>query len=1588
MSTKASEEESSSHLDESDIPDEFIDDDADKLGYFPGKTITLQMLLGANVLQPGKGAMTIEYLGQKFVGDLLADGKIKSQETETIFCSPSAWAIYCKRIINPDKKSGCGWASVKYKGRKLDAYKAAYYKKQQKERDQKEELPTEDPVEELEEDKTAMEPPPARRNIVSHNTISNRNIMHDSNTLIEAVPFTAIGKMQPFLVTVSTSTLLVMDFHCHLTNYEVCGYLGGTWDINAHNLSITHAFPCRNTRHDRDKAALCELQIQKLMIKKNINLVGWYHSHPRFPVQPTLRDCDAQLDYQIRMRGPTEASYIPCIGFICSPYDDQNSALESNVMSFWVMPPPENRPAEYGRPMLMSYTLVQDETLSEDVKEEMMLTVDYYKQFKRELINFQSLYINDVPYIEKLRKSLTPRFPRDSISGHFWNWIRELLGLEPEEIPEVVIIPDPPPPPPVIPSADHHLHHPDGTKLNDDVTIVSTTPAPQPVVVNLVHSAEESSITTETKNDDDFDGASEMGDSDVISLKDDDGKPTGPSIAVPSLQAQLKRPSGLNMTPSPLSSSLVLPTNLSQTGNNNGGPVTVPQTTATNLSMNSGGAAAGNAGMANNHHLHAVMTQQQPQMLPIGANSLATTNTSSPRDSPITIPSNSASPAKFEMPVRASPSPAKSDTSSCRSRARNSPAPSPGKLSIGDILGNAAGGGSGGGNRGSPTLSSLIGPSGGAGGAGTAGGAGAPGNIHDLYAATFASLGSALPSNLLSQDYAALFGQGAGGQQGGGKQQRGDEYGLSALTALAQVAAASGLSNSQINETLLHSLNRSISSKAGGSGSGSNVATSAASTITSNSSSGGSGMGSGGGANSSASALPPIPNMKEFMQQLEKGNLSLFMQSQYGSPLAGMAGLTSGGPGTSSSAGGAGGTGAGSPSTGKSGRSGKSRSKASQLQQQQQAAAAAAVAAQQQLQQAQQALLQHQSMMEYADFSSKFDQGKLADLMKSPEYSQMLLQQAQALGNLGSEISIIKKPSSGSSKNSSSSKDHSGGQQMGSMGGAGSGGNSSSSSSVSAAASSAKKEAAAASDLITKLRTVFSTDAYLPPVPTTADINLLVEQSQKYPVVQQILNSGNVDDIQVLLKAQSLSNNQLDFAAFLNHTGGSGGSGGTNGNSALGLGGSSTDGQSPSGKSSSSASKALKDGDMAAAAAAAAAMNPYLGVPNLSALFEPIQRMGGGGGGGGGSGGGKSGSKGDKASKAAAAAAAAAAAITNPADMLNSLFTSAVGGGAGGAPPSAADMNALLYSQAVAAAAAAGGKGVPDLNLLFGGANSGVSSPSGASNSPGQGGGTGGSGGGAGGKSSAAAAAAAAASLDYLSMFPNFSAAAAGKMPDMSALFAQDKYEIPDPLSKATLEANNMYLAPSASLLKLHQEAFNSMLMKPPKSSSSSTASSTGKIDTATPPPAPPSSGQQGTGAPLIPSPGARLTPTKSASRESPSLGAGSGGGGGGGAGSNSKYNFSAVDLAVSSVVPLAASSPLGSAAADLSRKSSSQTPPVDMSRSSPAIPGTTTGAGTTSPGGGILPPYKKRMEFASIADLVAAPPAKIPKMSTENLDP
>ncbi|KAL0849265.1 hypothetical protein ABMA28_013594 [Loxostege sticticalis] len=394
----------------------------------PGRGVTLQMLLEEKMLEPGTAAMTIEYLGQKFVGDLQSDGKIKSHETETIFCSPSAWAIHCKRIINPDKRSGCGWASVKYRGKKLDTIKATYLRKKQLQRenmhsDEETEMEVESPPE-----------PPPQRIVMKHNTVPNRMMQHDANMLIEAVSFSSVGKVQPFLVSVTSNACLVLDIHCHLKKEEVYGYLAGTWDLNSHNLLITHTFPCLINKNDTRPRVLVELEIQMEIEKLGLTLLGWYHSHPTNPAMPSLRDCDNQLEYQIKMRGPSEISYIPCIGVICSPYNPESPVLESSLTFFWVMPPPEQRPTEYPRPLLLQYNMIHDSHLSTHAMEQIKKSIKYYSNFADDtFVQFKDNFKPDISYLDKLKCTLTAKFPREQSDGLLWHFIRDELGCSSEQ---------------------------------------------------------------------------------------------------------------------------------------------------------------------------------------------------------------------------------------------------------------------------------------------------------------------------------------------------------------------------------------------------------------------------------------------------------------------------------------------------------------------------------------------------------------------------------------------------------------------------------------------------------------------------------------------------------------------------------------------------------------------------------------------------------------------------------------------------------------------------------------------------------------------------------------------------------------------------------------------------------------------------------------------------------------------------------------------------------------------------------------------------------------------------------------------------
>ncbi|NXF55656.1 MPND protein, partial [Oceanites oceanicus] len=391
--------------------------------------ITLRVLLRDGLLEPARGVLSIYYLGKKFVGDLGTDGTITWQETGQVFNSPSAWATHCKRLVNPAKKSGCGWASVRYKGQKLDQYKAAWLRKHQPNappaeevalcpqslasEGEEEEMPEEEEEEATREGRAPVPEPAAPKKPeekskkqqckslvepagtdhgtpgkrlenkprvpVRYCTLGTRDSARNPQTLVEVTSFAAINKFQPFNVAISSNVLLLLDFHSHLTRSEVVGYLGGRWDTNTQLLTVLRAFPCRTRLGDAEAAGAVE-------------------EEPRLAPSPA------------------------------GPYYHGNPGVESKIAPFWVMPPPEQRPNDYGIPMDVEVAYIQDGFLTNDVLQEMTLLVEFYKGAP-DLVKFQELWSQDQTYLEKLKGSLASRTTKDQSFTHILEQIYSLLKL-------------------------------------------------------------------------------------------------------------------------------------------------------------------------------------------------------------------------------------------------------------------------------------------------------------------------------------------------------------------------------------------------------------------------------------------------------------------------------------------------------------------------------------------------------------------------------------------------------------------------------------------------------------------------------------------------------------------------------------------------------------------------------------------------------------------------------------------------------------------------------------------------------------------------------------------------------------------------------------------------------------------------------------------------------------------------------------------------------------------------------------------------------------------------------------------------------
>ncbi|XP_056234976.1 histone H2A deubiquitinase MYSM1 [Seriola aureovittata] len=147
----------------------------------------------------------------------------------------------------------------------------------------------------------------------------------------QLIPCRSFGEdvQEPFQVIVCAETLLIMDMHAHVSRGEVIGLLGGTFNEEEKVLKICAAEPCNSvsTGLQCEMDPVSQTQACDVLSSLGFSVVGWYHSHPSFHPNPSVRDINTQDQFQSYFsRGGA-----PFIGMIVSPYDPANPSPHSQT---------------------------------------------------------------------------------------------------------------------------------------------------------------------------------------------------------------------------------------------------------------------------------------------------------------------------------------------------------------------------------------------------------------------------------------------------------------------------------------------------------------------------------------------------------------------------------------------------------------------------------------------------------------------------------------------------------------------------------------------------------------------------------------------------------------------------------------------------------------------------------------------------------------------------------------------------------------------------------------------------------------------------------------------------------------------------------------------------------------------------------------------------------------------------------------------------------------------------------------------------------------------------------------------------------
>lgn len=213
-----------------------------------------------------------------------------------------------------------------------------------------------------------------------------------------------------------------MDLHCHLATTEVIGYLAGKFDAQQRRMVIVQAFPCRALEpgpgNKREKTVemdpVSEMDVRVRIDALGLNVVGWYHSHPVFRPEPSIRDIENQQRYQKLFKTGEED---PFVGFIVAPFD--KGCVEGDVSlinCFWVAMQSSN-PDALGTPMKFEYARNHDLRLEDDVLQEVWALLRYYGVYQDRIL-MSKIWRQMRSKAEKLSNSLRDKLPSSMTEAH------------------------------------------------------------------------------------------------------------------------------------------------------------------------------------------------------------------------------------------------------------------------------------------------------------------------------------------------------------------------------------------------------------------------------------------------------------------------------------------------------------------------------------------------------------------------------------------------------------------------------------------------------------------------------------------------------------------------------------------------------------------------------------------------------------------------------------------------------------------------------------------------------------------------------------------------------------------------------------------------------------------------------------------------------------------------------------------------------------------------------------------------------------------------------------------------------------------